>query len=239
MTLKQSNNLRVAFFDMDETILNFKSMFSFQSYFYEHAKRTGVFSSNKAFLEHLESKKDQLTREQLNREFYRSFAGRELAEVKQLAESWFLHALEKMGDSFWIKPTLDLIEQLKNDGYQIVAVSGSSKEILAPISRYLSLNACLSTHTCSDSGVLNGEIECSLIGNGKALAVLRYAEESSLDLDACLACGDHISDLHMLEIVGTAKVVAGDPALERFAMLQGWEILQPKKKSQDHQLAHV
>ncbi|WP_415883801.1 HAD family hydrolase [Neptuniibacter sp. QD34_54] len=239
MPLNKSNSLRVAFFDMDETILNFKSMFSFQSYFYDHAKKTGLFSSKHEFLEHLESRKSSLTREQLNREFYRSFAGRDLIEVKQLAESWFIDTLEKMGDNFWIQPTIDLINQLKSDGYQIVAVSGSSREILAPISRYLSLNDCLSTHTCSDSGVLNGEIESSLIGNGKVLAILNYAEETNLNLESCMACGDHISDVHMLEIVGLAKIVAGDPELETFAKRKGWEIIQPQQKSPDHQLSHV
>lgn len=234
-----SGKLRAAFFDMDETILNFKSMFSFQAYFYEHAKKTGLFSSNKEFIEHLDIQKSTLTREQLNREFYRSFAGRDLIETQQLAETWFLETLDKMGDNFWIQPTLDLIHKLKSEGYQVVAVSGSSKEILAPISRHLSLHACLATHTSSDSGVLNGEIERSLIGNGKALAILNYAEDTHLSLESCMACGDHISDLHMLEIVGHAKVVAGDPELERFATLQGWEIIQPNQKSLDHQLSHV
>jgi phosphoserine phosphatase len=66
-----------------------------------------------------------------------------------------------------------------------------------------------------------------MIGEGKAVALRRWAGEHGIDLARSVACGDHLSDLPMLACVGRALVVAGDPALEREAAGRGWPVLRP------------
>lgn len=68
-----------------------------------------------------------------------------------------------------------------------------------------------------------------MIGEGKVAAVRSYADKNNIDISLSVACGDHISDLAMLELVGEPYVVAGDPELETVAKERGWPIIEVSK----------
>lgn len=233
---------RAAFFDVDNTLLNLKSMFSFQEYFYVNAPAMwrGQGSSYAEFVELLNNYPARHDRLALNRFFYESFKGRRHTDVLTLAQQWFSSVLLTYGDKLWVRSAIDLAGQLRDEGYLLVAVSGSSHEILAPVIEYLGFDQCLATRLELDGDLYTGKIvPPQVIGSGKAKAIMLCAAQMSFDLNQCVACGDHITDLPMLEAVGKQYIVSGDPALEQIAATRKWPVLQVADDIQEPALAHV
>ncbi|MBM3115835.1 HAD family hydrolase [Jeongeupia naejangsanensis] len=228
---------KAAFFDVDNTLLNLKSMFSFQQYYYA---RTGSGDAYPAFVQMLQDHPQRHDRQALNRLFYQSFSGRSQSVLRAIAEAWFAHQLGEYGDALWIRSALTLAGRLRAEGYQLVAVSGSSHEILAPLMRHLGFDACLATTLEVRDGFYTGQIDgLQMIGDGKGVAVRQYAAEQGIDLADCVACGDHITDLPMLFQTGLAFVVEGDPALEEVARQRDWPVLALNEQAQVAEAMHV
>lgn len=217
-----------AFFDVDETILNLKSMLSFKEFLLKFNRPvfdpTGT--DTQSFLHRLETESKCIDRKTVNREFYKTFRGKNRDVVKKLAEPWFKEIHHEMGDSLWNKSTLELIEVMRESGHLLVAVTGSSQDFLSPILSWLRFDACIGTILEVVDGLYTGQIlPPQTIGDGKATAIRSFAAARGIDLSLCFACADHISDLPMLETVGAAAIVAGDRALETEAQIRGWAIL--------------
>lgn len=234
--------LRAAFFDVDNTLLNLKSMFSFQQYFYANAPAPwgGGEGAYARFVEQLQAHPQRHDRLALNRFFYESYRGWRHADVQALAEQWFAQLAADHGERLWIDAALALARRLRSEGYLLVAVSGSTHEILAPVLKHLQFDACLATTLERDGPVYTGRIvPPQVIGEGKEKALRRFALERGLDLHDCVACGDHITDLPMLDAVGRAYVIAGDAALVAIALGRNWPVLGAAAQALEGQLAHV
>lgn len=225
--------IRAAFFDVDNTLLNIKSMFAFQRYYLdEWLPRCRTLASGALTYSEFERNFELLAanheRSALNRIFYEGYAGHSQQGLADAARAWFAKLLAHRGDGLWIKPALNLAATLQADGFHLVAVSGSSHEILAPVLEHLHFDDCLATVLETDGDRLTGKIvPPQMIGGGKAVAMQSWADKRGAQLKRCVGCGDHISDLQMLERVGRAWVVAGDPELEREAVIRDWPILRP------------
>lgn len=233
---------RAAFFDVDNTLLNLKSMFSFQRFFYENAPAPwgGEADAYERFTSLLQAHPQQHDRLALNRYFYESYRGRRHADVVALTEAWFAGLLDKYGERLWIDAALCLARKLRSEGHVLVAVSGSTHEILAPVLRHLDFDACLATTLERDGDTYTGRIlPPQVIGEGKREAVHCFARKRGLKLSDCVAVGDHITDLPMLDAVGRAVVIAGDCALESIAAERRWPVLRTPALAQEGQLADV
>jgi len=233
---------KAAFFDVDNTLLNLKSMFSFQEYFFANAPLPyrGQSQSYAQFVAQLEACPQRHDRLALNRLFYESFKGRRHSDITTLAEHWFNRLQDEPGDGPWVRSALALANTLRNEGYLLVAVSGSCHEILAPVLRHLKFDHCLATRLETLDGIYTGKIiPPQVIGDGKAQVITYLLKERSLDASACVACGDHVTDMAMLEAVGRQYVVAGDPALEQVAATRGWPVLQAASTVHQQALVHV
>ena len=177
---------------------------------------------------HIEGHPQRDDRRALNRLFYQSYAGHAVQDVQKAAHAWFEQLRASVAETrLWIEPALALARQLRAAGHRLVAVSGASHEILAPLLDHLRFDHCLATRLEARNGVFTGSIvHPQMIGPGKAEAMRSFADEHGIDLQHSVACGDHITDLSMLECVGRALVVSGDRALESIARSRGWPVLQ-------------
>jgi HAD superfamily hydrolase (TIGR01490 family) len=196
----------LAVFDVDETLISCKSMFSFIEFaFKDHfgsAQGAMVFS---AAMEHIQHARLSQPRETVNRLFYRNFANWSLAELDNLAVKWFD---QNQGASFYLPEVLARFRDHQSDGHQTVLLSGSASFIIAPIAQDLGATKILAIdlERLSD-GTTSGEIAgIQTIGRGKADA-LQHLIETDGPYAKVTGYGDHESDLPFLMMCDPAHYV--------------------------------
>lgn len=221
-------NRAYAFFDVDGTLINGKSMFAFHDYWYRDGGESGAtdhrqeYEDVSAILNSLVV--SQTSRELINRRYYEFFAGRSVESVNKCAQSWAKQALKQ--PNFFIPKVVARLNALRADGVEPVFVSGSFMELLSPIAKALDVKYILASRLVSDGKKYNGRILTpQTIGVGKALAIQAFLADQEVAADQCWAFGDDISDLPMLEAVGYPTVVFGDPELSVVAAIRKWPIL--------------
>lgn len=216
--------IHYAFYDVDETIIHEKSMFTVLR---EISKRIPSIRPDEinAGLQKMRSAGDD--RAVVNRQFYRALKGLRQQEVREIAQSYMDGRLSG-SEAFLIEPVVSELEALRSKGYVPVFVSGSAVDFILPLARHLAVEHCLATRLSVDAeGRYTGEIAGhSMIGQGKRTAVLDFLSDHAGDPAACAGFGDHISDLSFLELVGQPHVVgAHDAALNDIASKRGWPTL--------------
>lgn len=221
-----------AFFDVDETLINIKSMFSFQSFY--HHRRWGRWGG------HLVDWRSRRRRERLisggadrlgvNTAFFEEFHGRSQADVQSAAIDWFEQVRHSPG--FFIQPVLEVLRRHQLEGSVPVFVSGSSVDILQPLADMLRVRHVLANRLEVDGGRYTGRlIPPQTIGVGKQEAIESFLRNHGVDPAVCYAYGDHLSDLPLLEAVGHPTVVAHDKELIAVARDRGWPLLLPQPSS--------
>lgn len=221
--MQQPDLQSFAFFDVDETLLNFKSMFSFRAFLFREEDA----AENKAatFFAALHEMAAQCDRSEVNRWFYRSLAGYTPSDITAAVDRWF-DMLQSEVSPVYISKTVDFLETVRANGVEPVFVSGSSDFILAPFANALNVRHLLCAHLVVENGHYTGELAHQpVIGEGKRLAIQSFAAKHNISLHAAYAVGDHISDLPMLETVGHPTVVTGHPELEAIAQARQWPML--------------
>lgn len=223
-----------AFFDVDGTVLTFKSMFSFQDFYLTRgapARPALGWLRRTAFNARIQAyERAGKPREFINQAYYRSFRGHAVADVSRAVGEWWADVTARVAQPYCSEVVREL-RRHQAEGTQAVFVSGSSHTILAPLAAELGVRHLLATRPVAVDGRYTGAIEPpQTIGVGKATAIRRFLCEQGADPMACHGYGDHHSDIAMLEAVGRPCAVAGDPELERYARFRGWRILQPDGK---------
>lgn len=227
-----------AFFDVDNTLIRLKSMFSFHDYWHGEwrGKTNSMVREEGAdiigIIRSLE--RNGVSREIINRRFFEFFAGRNPDEVSECAKMWFLEM--RVRENVFIQETLEMLSELRMRGGEPVFVSGSLAEIVAPIASALNVRYVLANRLGVHNGKFTGKLLFpQTIGAGKRQAVDSFLADSSVDPADCWAFGDDRSDLPMLEAVGHPVVIPGDEQLEAEAGIRNWLIL----KSQPADLSPV
>lgn len=219
-----------AFFDVDETVIADKSMFTFLRYFL--AEQGEPASTYERLAGELHSAAAAgVPRQQINRRYYRIYAGQSAARLAAIGESWFAARTEE-GD-FFHEPVFEALNKHKAVG-QVILVSGSFFACLDPIAHVLGADGVLSTRPVVRRGELTGEVVLPMIGAAKGRAVRVLAALRCLSLPDSSAYADHSSDLTMLEAVGDPVVVGEDPVLRDRATRSGWRTLavQPARQKE-------
>lgn len=199
--VKQKKEKSVAgFFDVDETLINQKSMFSFFDYWV--AENNLVDLNNKYQSSFRTAREQNQSREKLNQMYYQFFAGESLSKIVCAGELWFKKCLSS--GEFFIEETLEHLYMHQNNGDRVVFVSGSMLPLLRPIAKYLNVNDVLCNELIIDKhGILTGQIgKIQTIGKGKSVSIKLFALENNINLHKSFAYGDDVSDIHMLLAVG-------------------------------------
>ena len=163
------NDDAYAFFDVDETIIQTKSMFAFFEYWCREWLQDADLLA--AFNAHFEkSRAACTTREETNRAYYRFLSGVDPDKLAAAGERWAQHVIDA---GAFHTVTVSRLKELSKQGVVPVFVSGSFKEVLGPIAKHLKVKHILATKMLIGSdGAFSGEIGTpQTIGAGKALSV--------------------------------------------------------------------
>lgn len=220
--VSKENLMKVAFFDVDETLIHCKSMFVFLSFYLQQTNKMLQGYSYEGIMNEIQVKVSHgASRLQINSFYYKLFEGESQDEVKKIARQLFL---KTQNDLFKHK----IVDRLKNhiaNNDQVVLVSGAMQDIIEPIADHLGVNQFLCSTPEVKDGKYTGNLLQQSIGDNKSKLVLQYTSMCGIDAKECYAYGDHISDMPMLEMVGYPCVVDPEENFAKIAKLKQWEII--------------
>jgi HAD superfamily hydrolase (TIGR01490 family) len=212
-----------AFFDLDKTIIAKSSVLAFGRPFYQGGliNRRAVLRSAYAQFVFALSGADHDQIERMRAYLTSMSTGWDVAQVREIVSE----TLHEIIDPIVYDEAVELIGMHKAAGRDVVIVSTSGAEVVAPIGAMLGADEVVATRMVERDGKYTGEIELYAYGPEKAAAVLRLAEERGYDLAGCYAYSDSVTDLPMLEAVGHPYAVNPDRALRRIANEREWPAL--------------
>ena len=212
-----------AFFDLDKTILAKSSSLAFARPFYKGGLlgRADVLKSAYAQFTYLSSGADHDQMETMRHYMSELVKGWDVETVRQIVAE----TLDEIVDPFVYEEAVDLIEEHKEAGRDVIIISSSGTEVVEPIGERLGVDRAIGTQVEIVDGRYTGEILFYAYGDGKAEAMRALAAENGYDLADCYAYTDSMTDLPMLEIVGHPVCVNPDAALRRTAVERGWPVV--------------
>ena len=212
-----------AFFDLDKTIIAKSSTLAFGRPFYQSGlinRRTVLRSAFAQFVFALSgADEDQMDR---MRDFITAMCtGWDVAQVREVVAE----TLHDIIDPLVYDEAVELIQQHKAAGRDIVIVSSSGDEVVNPIGAMIGADEILATQMVVVDGKYTGEISRYVYGPEKAEAIRELAVTHDYDLADCYGYSDSFTDLPMLEAVGHPSVVNADRPLRKTALERGWPML--------------
>src|SRR3989344_231380 len=219
---------RVAVFDVDGTI--FRS-----SLLIEVVERL-IFIG--AFPEEVQDEFEKQHEKWLNREgnyeeYIQAVVRSFLRHLKGMQYKILADAAEVVVEDHWkrvYRYTRDLLKELKEKNYFLLAVSHSPKTILDKFCPRLGFDKVYGTvYETGAEGAFTGEVmEAHLIFN-KAAILKRAVEKHDLSLAHSIGVGDTESDIPFLDMV--AKPICFNPnsKLYRHAKREGWKVVVERK----------
>ncbi|HVQ87313.1 MAG TPA: HAD-IB family hydrolase [Actinomycetes bacterium] len=213
-----------AFFDLDKTIIARSSSLAFSRPFYKGGliNRRAVLRSGYAQFVYLIGGADHDQMERMRQYLQDMCAGWPVQQVREIVAE----TLHELIDPIVYDEAVELIENHRDAGRDIVIVSSSGAEVVEPIGLMLGADYVVATQMVVDDGKYTGEIAYYAYGPTKAEAILELAETRGYDLTESYAYSDSQTDIPMLETVGHPSAVNPDKELARVAGERGWPVLR-------------
>lgn len=217
-----------AFFDLDKTVITKSSTLAFGRPFYKGGlvNRRAVYKSVLAQLVYYLRGADADTMDKVRDQLRKLCAGWPVEQVNAIVAEK-IHLL--IGSVVYVE-ALELFDEHRAAGREIVIVSSSSEHVVRPIGELLDVDHVIATRMAVVDGRYTGEIEFYAHGESKAEAIREFATERGYDLEQCWAYGDSATDQAMLEAVGNPTAVNPDKQLRRLAEEHDWPVRDFQKK---------
>jgi HAD superfamily hydrolase (TIGR01490 family) len=212
-----------AFFDLDKTVIAKSSTLAFSRPFFDQGliNRQTVLKSAYAQFLFLMSGADHEQMDRMRSYITNMCTGWNVEQVKSIVGE----TMHEIVDPLVFAEAANLIADHKLCGRDVVVVSASGEEIVAPIARALGATHAMATRMVVEDGKYTGEVAFYCYGEGKVEAIHELAAREGYALDHCYAYSDSITDLPMLEAVGHPTVVNPDRALRKEAVGRAWPVL--------------
>jgi HAD superfamily hydrolase (TIGR01490 family) len=216
-----------AFFDLDKTIIASSSALAFSRPLLREGliNRRAALRSAYAQLMFSMAGANAQTTERLRAQISALCAGWDVAQVSAIVNE----TLHDVVDPLVYAEAADLITQHKEDKHDVIVLSATGHEVVAPIAEMLGADHAVATRMQIVDGRYSGQVEFYCYGEQKAVAARELAQSRGYDLGACFAYSDSSTDLPLLEVVGNASVVNPDKALRKIAEQRGWPVLSFSK----------
>lgn len=215
----------VAFFDLDKTIIAKSSTLAFARPLHRAGllRRRTLLRAATAQAAYRMAGADQEKLDQLRDRLVSLTKGIEAARIRELVEE----TIEEVLTPLVYEEALDLMDEHRLAGREVVIMSISPEEVARPLAAHLGVDHVIATRaTVDEEGCYAGELAFYASGTAKAEAIRRLAGEWRIDLDRCYAYSDSVTDLPMLEAVGHPVAVNPDRALREVATERGWPVAE-------------
>lgn len=213
-----------AFFDLDKTIIARSSSEAFSRSFLREGLITradAVRSAYAHFLFHVGGADERQT-SRLRDALSELIEGWDVSKVAQIVAE----TLHELIDPVVYEEALTLMRRHQSNGRDVIIVSASGAELVAPIAQMLGADHWIASQMAVEDGKYTGEITFYAYGENKAGAIRELAQARGYDLDSSYAYSDSITDAPMLDAVGHGFVVNPDRSLRRAAVDHGWGVLK-------------
>jgi HAD superfamily hydrolase (TIGR01490 family) len=212
-----------AFFDLDKTVIAKSSTLAFSKPFFNQGllNRQAVLKSTYAQFLFLMSGADHDQMDRMRSYLTNMCTGWDVEQVKSIVSE----TLHDIVDPLVFAEAANLIADHKLCGRDVVVVSASGEEIVAPIARELGADHSMATRMVVEDGKYTGGVDFYCFAEGKVQAIEELAAREGYVLEHCYAYSDSITDLPMLTAVGHPAVVNPDRALRKEAVARGWPVL--------------
>jgi HAD superfamily phosphoserine phosphatase-like hydrolase len=146
----------IAFFDVDETVVDTKSMFDFLRFTLAEDGDDGDAYQERAGRLHRAAARG-VPRAEVNRAYYRLYAGARWSDLMAAGRRWYADLCGR--DRPFIAEGLCAHDRHRAAGYATVLVSGSFRPCLEPLAAHLGASEILCTEPLLDpDGRLTGEV---------------------------------------------------------------------------------
>lgn len=212
-----------AFFDLDKTIIARSSTLAFSRPFFEEGliNRRAVLKSSYAQFLFLLSGADHDQTERMRAHITAMCTGWDVQQVRGIVAE----TLHDIVSPLIFAEAAALIADHAAQGHDVVVVSASGEEVVAPIAEAVGATHSLASRMVVKDGKFTGALDFYCHGEGKVAAMTDLAERNGYDLSRSFAYSDSSTDLPMLAAVGHPAAVNPDRALRKAATANGWPVL--------------
>jgi HAD superfamily hydrolase (TIGR01490 family) len=174
-----------AFFDLDKTIIAKSSTLAFSKPFFDQGllNRRAVLKSTYAQFIFLLSGADHDQMDRMRAHMTNMCTGWDAEQVKSIVNE----TLHEIVTPLVFAEAADLIAAHKLYGRDVVVVSASGEEIVAPIARALGATHAMATRMVVEDGKYTGEVAFYCYGEGKVQAIRELAAREGYPLEHCYA----------------------------------------------------
>jgi HAD superfamily hydrolase (TIGR01490 family) len=215
--------MSAAFFDLDKTVIAKSSTLAFGRPFYRGGlvNRRAVLKSSFAQFVYLLQGADEDSMDRM-RDYLKSLcAGWDVRQVHDIVAE----TLHDLIDPLVYAEAVELFDEHRAAGREVVLVSSSGEEVVGPIGEMLGVDRVIATRLVVEDGRYTGDIDFYAYGENKRTAIEALAEAQGWDLAGCYAYSDSATDVPMLETVGQPFAVNPDKALRKVAVEREWPVL--------------
>jgi HAD superfamily hydrolase (TIGR01490 family) len=220
---------RVAFFDVDNTILRGSSLFFLGRGMYHR----GFFSRREISAFVLANLRYRLTGKENKEEIARIqnaacdfIRGHEVKELELMGQEIYD---EYVSPALW-QGTIEIANEHLADGVEVWLVTATPVDMANLIAQRLGFTGALGTRAEQEDGKYTGRMLGNLLhGKEKAIAVRALAEAENIDLAHSFAYSDSYHDIPLLETVGNPRAINPDTLLQIRAIRDNWPIHEFRK----------
>jgi HAD superfamily hydrolase (TIGR01490 family) len=163
---------------------------------------------------------ERRSRAEFQRSFYREYNGLDYDVMKALGRE----ALDAVTLRRIYPEGMRRIREHKRAGHRVLLLTGALDVVVEPLAELLEVEVDCA-HLLTKDGRLTGDLQSPPpAGEARGTLLEEYAARNGIVLSESFAYADSLSDLGMLELVGTPVAVNPDARLSQVAGQRGWRI---------------
>ncbi|HET9959048.1 MAG TPA: HAD-IB family hydrolase [Polyangiaceae bacterium] len=218
---KHEERRRAALFDMDKTLLSANTAWLYT----QHRRRQGEVGLRElARVSYwlLQYSMGIVDAERIARTALRDYAGRAASALAQTSDSWFKEHVR----GYVRERARGVVEAHRRAGDHLAIVTGATRYAAEPLARELGIDHVVCSELEVDSeGRLTGLPNDPICyGVGKLQRTEQLASRLGFRIEEAAFYSDSITDLPLLERVGTPVAVCPDRRLRSLARRRGWRV---------------